>query len=32
VLSGRPHRSESEADRGYEEAVDEMKALLAAGR
>lgn len=30
--AGRPHRSEYEADREYELAVDEMKGLLGAGR
>jgi hypothetical protein len=30
--AGRPHRSEFEADREYELAVDEMKQLLGAGR
>lgn len=32
MCTGRPHRSEYEADREYDLAVNEMKALLAAGR
>ena len=30
--AGRPHRSEAQADEEYEAAVQEMHALLAAGR
>lgn len=30
--AGRPHRSEAQADEEYEAAVEEMHALLAAGR